>query len=59
LKKNKTYYHAPTGTRNYLASKIKRIEQSTKNLWLSDPSNEQFEPALAWLDHLRKIYEDS
>ncbi len=25
----------------------------------SDPSNEQFEPSLAWLDHLRLVYLES
>ncbi len=26
---------------------------------LGDPSNPQFEPTLAWLDHLRLVYQES
>jgi hypothetical protein len=26
---------------------------------MSDPNASQFEPALAWLDHLRRVYEES
>lgn len=34
-----------------------KISQGTLKLRLSDPSDPQFEPVLAWLDTLRKVYE--
>ncbi len=37
----------------------KKICWKNSTDFFSDPSNEQFEPTLAWLDNLRRAYEES
>jgi len=48
--------HDPYGIRTILASHFILEYLGYEDLASSEPSNPQFEPALAWLDHLRKVY---